>query len=377
MEVRRPFKFRWWIAWIALAIIFVSAAGWGIRHVTSAQFIEARLSDAASRASEGLYRVTVGSSRFDLFGGTYVATNIDCSPDSLVLVEWEREKKRPRLPISLKATTLRVNGINVLALTRGRAIATSATFENLQFDAFLNRQVKAVRSGEPAALPHVSIRSLDRLVRIDTLVVKAAEASYSELAADGARAGMITFNDLEATFYNVTNDPLRMTPETPCNIGMRFLLAGEGRTNLGVQYDLLSQSDKLDLRYQGTIGPMNAKAFNQVLENLEGLRVTGGRLDSTWFEFDVKDDIARGKIQVLYHNLSFELRDKGSHEQSRGDHFRTFMMSHFKIRDANTPSDKGGAMIAQVHLARTPKTGFIKFLWQNIRDGLFETLGIE
>ena len=223
-------------------------------------------------------------------------------------------------------------------------------------------------------MPHELLTQMPRSVRIDTIAVKNGSMTYSELARDGARPGTISFEDVNAEVYGLISDP-KPGFDAPCRIDLRMLLAGKGATEITLVYDLTSP--RLDLSYQGSVGPMPAKAFNEILENLEGVRVNAGHHDSTWFSFDVKGDVADGKVQVLYHGLDSEMIRKGTHEQGLSENLRTFIGNRFKMNEANPPDDKTPALVVPVHHERPGPENFFRFLWVIVRQGLYVTMGIQ
>ena len=113
-----------------------------------------------------------------------------------------------------------------------------------------------------------------------------------------------------------------------------------------------------------------------MLVDLEGIRVTDGTLDTAWFAVDVLDNMARGTLTVRYHDLGLEVLDKVTHERSLGDQLRTFIGAHFVLRAAN-PAEPGG-MVREGALVRRrrPEIPLAKFIWETLREGLKETLGL-
>jgi hypothetical protein len=154
-----------------------------------------------------------------------------------------------------------------------------------------------------------------------------------------------------------------------------MMLAGEGATDITLDYDL--SSPRLDLAYRGRVGRMPARAFNEILVDLEGVRVNSGRLDSTWFEFDVKGDVARGQVQVLYHDLDSEILDKATHERGVSEKLQTFIGNTFKIAPANPKDPRTPAVVVPVERKRPEPENFFRFLWVIVREGLYVTMGIE
>ena len=279
-----------------------------------------------------------------------------------------------RTRYSVNVSSLRVHGIHRWSLLRGRIDADSIAIDGARIGVYLDRTAGPPPPVKPAILPHTSFREIDRRVRIDVIRVTNSEIGYSEKAKDGTRPGTIRFTDLWATVYNVTNDSTRMTATTPCTIDLRTRIAGAGRLNATFDYDLLSPA--LSMKYRGTVARMSADPLNELLVDLEGIRITSGVVDSTWFDFEVRDDMASGKVQVLYRDLSFEVLDKVTLDRGLLARFQTIMVDKTKLKDSNPPDDHTPATVAAVLRERPPQTNLLKFVWETLREGILSTLGI-
>jgi hypothetical protein len=128
---------------------------------------------------------------------------------------------------------------------------------------------------------------------------------------------------------------------------------------------------------RGTVSRMKAEPLNELLENLCGIKITSGVVDSTWFHFKVDgDDVARGEVNVLYHDLNIQLQDKITLDQGLMSRLKSFINDKAKMHGSN-PTDKDKpATVATIARERTPQTPLIKFLWETLREGILTTLGI-
>lgn len=364
---------RWWVAGLCAALAVVLLAHGLVRHVTGAGYIEKRLASAIS-AEDGLNRVSIGSSRFSPLSGVFSASDVEFLPDTLMLAQRKKAGSEPRTRFTAAVASLHVNGIRFWPLLRGRVVADSVAVDGARVDVLLDRTAGPEPPVRPAMLPHTVFQAIDRPVRIDVIRVTNAEIRYSERARDGVRPGTIRFTDLWATVYNVTNDSTRMTASTPCAIDVRARIAGAGLLNATFGYDLLSP--RLSMTFRGTVARMNTEPLNELLVDLEGIRVTSGVVDSTWFDFKVKEDVARGTMQVLYRDLGIEMLDKVTRDRGLAARLQTFVTDKATLRHANPVDDQTPAKIASVHRERTPETPLFKFLWETLREGILSTLGV-
>ena len=364
---------RWWIAGLVAVVTIALCAHGAIRHVTGAEYIEKHLA-AAIASANGVNRVAIGSSKFSLWHASYVAENLEFLPDTLLMAHDTHAGTLTRTRYAVTASSLRVHGIDRWALLRGGIVADSVTIHGARIDVSLDRTAGLRPPAKHATLPHVSFQAIDRPIRIGVLRVTDTEIAYSETAKDGGRPGTIRFTDFWATVYNVTNDSSRMTSSTPCTIDVRARIAGAGQLDATFGYDLLSP--RLSMTYRGTVARMGTASLNELLVDLEGIRITSGFIDSTSFDFRVSDDVARGKMQILYRGLDVELLDKVTMNRGVVARFQTFMLNETKLSQSNPTNDRTPARTATIRRERTPETPLLKFVWESLREGLLSTIGM-
>ena len=194
---------------------------------------------------------------------------------------------------------------------------------------------------------------------------------YGEKAVAGAEPGRITFDQIGATLFRVTNRPSapgqRTTP-----LVLQARLAGSGRFEFTGDFDLTARH--LDYAYRGTVRHLDGERLNGTLLNLQGMRIRHGVLDSAWFKVDVKHDTAVGRVTLVYHDLEAELRDRVTHKRGLKKKIKTFVMNHFELHQANPKDGDDPVKNVPVRLVRTPDMAFFEFVWKTLRQGLLETV---
>ena len=348
------------------------------RHFTSTAYIEKSLNTAMA-SGNGVNRIQIGSSRFNLLRGSFVANHVEFVPDTTLVAQRIGDGKPPRTLNSIMVSSLRMDGIHVWPLLHRKIIIDSITLDDATFDIATIRKPGAapvpIASPTPATLPQVSFQALGMPVRINMIRMTRSIMTYSEVARDGSRPGTIRFSDMNAKISNVTNDSTLMTAGTPCTIHVSTLLNEAGRLDATFGYDLLSP--ELSMTCRGSVSSMNAKPLNELLENLNGIKITGGVVDSTCFDFKIDgDDVARGTVQVLYHDLDIEMEDKVTLEQNLMARFKSFVNDKVKMNDSNPTGEGELATVATIARERTPQTPLFKFLWETLREGILATLGV-
>jgi hypothetical protein len=268
--------------------------------------------------------------------------------------------------------TLRASGIGLRPLLGRGLTLGAAVFDSLELDIRYDHLVAQKRDSVPGLLPHQRLQRVRDPVRIGHLVIRNSRFRYYDRAVDGSRFGVLRFDSLNLRIRNISNSPLAMSAQRPSVVDVRAAFMGVGPLTMRFAWDL--SSEPLNLSYEGSLGRMDVRALNQLLVDYQGVRIQSGRVDSIWFNVDVRDDKAKGKLQARYHDLEIELVDKQSRDQGLGDMIRS-IFANWKLRGSNPSDDDEPVHTASLALSRQPDNSLFRFLWNALRQGLYATIG--
>jgi hypothetical protein len=334
--------------------------------------VQQRLEAMIAERSDSLYRVRIGSSRFSLLTRSFELADFELFPDTAAITRRTKAGgKPPHTRYLVTAARFRLGGLGLWRLFRRELWAGSAAIDSMRMEILVDRTLPR-GPASPARLPHQVLQE-SRPLRIDQLRIANSQIHFMERATDGARFATLPFTELNAVITNVTTDPFRMSSAHPCEIDVRARFAGAAPLLARFDYDL--SAEQLNLAYHVSFGRMNATALNQFLVDLEGVRIREGQLDSAVLKADIRDDVARGELLLLYHDLEVETLDKVTRDRDLSAKVQTFIFNHFKLKTKNPPDDKP-TVTAAIWRRRQPETPIFKFIWFTLRDGVFQTLGI-
>ncbi len=369
----RPSDSLWGLSVDMYDLALDSASARDTSRVLLSERISVAFDSLSHLSSDGLYSFTLGplqlstqDSSLSVEAPRFVPTVSD--------EEFMRRQKYRANRFFTTAQQMTLKGFELRPFIEERAVlAETLHLDSLVVDVYRNNHLPAHPEAPlPKTMPHEAVRSLDRPLRIDTTRVRNSYAAYTLLHEEGSNPGIITFEDLWATIYNVTNDPQRMSPEQPAVIDARTRVAGAGLLETRIRLPLLSPH--LSLSYEGQLGPMDARAFNTAFVDLSGVRIESGEVDSLWFEADVQRGVASGSLQGIYRNLEIEILDQKTREQEFPDRLKTLVANEVVIEPENTPSDslRTGTIDHEYEEGKT----FLKFLWHSVRSGLYSLIGL-
>jgi hypothetical protein len=212
--------------------------------------------------------------------------------------------------MNVSAGPIRIEGLDFANYIREEALAIRLIdVDSLNLHAYSDIDLDWGPKARPCRY-HMGFADIPVPFRVDTIRLNEAFIRYSELAKGSVRPGDLTLEQANALLTNLTNDPERMTRETPAVVSMTALLFGEGSMAATVRYPLLSKT--LDFDVEASAGPMSLMAANRFAMNVAGVEVTKGDLDSLWVGIEARDGNATGRLHMRYRDLDFRVFDRNT-----------------------------------------------------------------
>lgn len=325
-------------------------------------------------SSDSLYTLTLGPVRTSTQDSSLTANTVHLTPTVSDEAFMRRHEYRANR-FETAAGQLTLDGLDLRNLIEERALLVeTAHVDSLIVDVYRDNHLPPHPEAPlPKTMPHEAVRDLDQPLRIDTLRVTNSYVAYTKRDKEASEPGTITFEDLSASVYNLTNDPHRMTPQTPAVIDARTRVAGAGQLQATIRLPLLSPH--LTFSFEGKLGPMDARAFNTAFVDMSGIRIENGQVDSLWFEGTVQRGNATGFVQGMYRNLEIEMLDQESREQEFPDRIKTFVVNDMTLESENTPEDSS-LRSGDIDHEYPEGDTFLKFLWHTVRSGLYSLVGL-
>jgi len=202
---------------------------------------------------------------------------------------------------------------------------------------------------------------------IDTISVTESGIRYEELAEGHPVAGSIKLEDFTLQILNLTNQRLvdSITPRMHAVIQAKVM--GEGLLNAELTLPLEGQMHNFTC--SGSVGAMQLKPLNGMLEPAINIRFNGGKVDRMTFSFSATDDQSSGWMEFLYHDLDVELLRK---DQGTEKGFLSKMANWVALSN-NPPSGKP-LKIVEIDYIRNKNKGIINYIWKTIQSGLVRTI---
>lgn len=300
---------------------------------------------------------------------TFTVTGIDIDTAAYDAIDGVQTRS-DRFRLDLETLTL--SGVDYRGVFAGpRIVVRSVRVDSAGLEVYSDKRLPG---GPPtrATLPHELIRALPVPLRIDTVSLERTRIEYAERVPGSTRPGRLVFGDVWVTAVSVTNDSTHMRGDSSMIINANGILAGESRLTAVLYLDLMAPA--FDLRYRGHVGAFDVPAINTMLVDLQGVRVSRGRVDSLWFDAAIRDGIARGELTAVYRDLSVEMVDRASRDPDLWDEIESLVANTFVIRGQNAVGQEGGLRVGAIEYSIKPQDTFFGRIWFGLRGGLLSLL---
>jgi len=207
------------------------------------------------------------------------------------------------------------------------------------------------------------LRELPLKVAIDSVLIKQATVLYEENILNDEKAGVLSFEDLNASIGNFSN----LTKNTEnLKIQLDSDLMGVGSFNLN--WEFMVQDPRNTFIISGGLSNFNTENLNDFL--VPNLRTkTTGTIDQLYFTITGDEYVATGGIKMKYEDFKFEVLNK---ERSDVKKVLSFIGNLF-INDGSK-ADIEGFRHGTISTERPKNKSFFNYLWVNLQDGLLDVL---
>lgn len=218
---------------------------------------------------------------------------------------------------------------------------------------------------------HSLLRDFPSRMSIDSFAIQDGDINYEEHAKRADKAGMVSFNNVRALIYNITNDTAEIRKTKYLVIRSEALLMGKAKLKVQLKVDLPDKANSI--LCNGSLSQMEIRELNNILERNGFISIKSGVVDELSFNFTANENRASGKSTFLYHNLEIAVLNK---ETKNDDALKEQLLSlivNQQIMNSN-PTQSGGIRKGTIAYARDPEYFVFNYLLKSILSGVKSSL---
>jgi hypothetical protein len=269
-----------------------------------------------------------------------------------------------------KVDRVHARGIDFPLLTDSLVVHTRSVSVD-QMDLTLFRDLR-LPHGEPQVRPLLSglLKSVATPFGIDTLTIANSSIRYEERRESAEQAGHITFADLYASLYNVTNH----TPDSTLVLeaDVRTQLMDEGKAELHFEFPLTAAHQ--EHRIRGKMHRMPLAALNPAVEPLAFASVKSGVANHLDFDMQLDDQSATGEVRFQYEDLKVSLLESDDTDDKKG--VKSWLANWLVVKNDN-PMGSKPLRPGPVYVQRDSTRSMVRYWWLALRSGLMVSVGIN
>lgn len=325
---------------------------------------------------DGFYRAKFEDLAFNTQDQRLQLTQVSFAPTMNKSTFFKRKNMNVTMAV-LNFDTIRVDGLDFRSLVNHQKIAAKSTrLKNGATNLYMDKRYPPRPGTRIGTAPHQQLMKINMPLHIDTVWVDNVDVLYGEMSGKFHQEGIITFNAAQGTITNVTNDSVSLQRDKFMRADLRAKIMNSGNLHAQFGFDMLSKNGAHT--YKGSLGAMNATAFNRILTPLLNAEIGSGNIKKITFDMQGTDYRNWGDFRFDYDNMKIRLLgDKDDEGKRSNRRVLSFMVNQILINDSNPDANEKYHIGKITDYRRDPSHSFFKTLWQSLLEGIKQCAGIS
>ncbi len=315
--------------------------------------------------SDSLYSFTVSHLNYSATSGKMTADSVLIDPN-YTNYEFAARNEYETDRIEATLSNIVINDFSVAGYLKDQNIESSyIEIGKMEAEAFRDKRKKIRHLNKP--MLQDAIYNYPGSLRIDSIGIMGGNITYIEHAEKANQAGNISFKDLKAKIYKITNDTIRTDEETYLRLDANALLMGSGRMSVILKAAYFDKSNSF--KVVGNLTGMNVSELNPMLSNNAFIYANSGKIDAMNFSFTANNAKATGQMQLLYHGLNISVKNKQTDETGALRERVMSSIANFKLLDSN-PKPEEPVRIGLIDYERDPERFIFNYCIKALLTGI-------
>ena len=204
-------------------------------------------------------------------------------------------------------------------------------------------------------------------LNIDSIGILSGNIVYSEHAEKATEKGSVSFNEIDATIYKITNDTIYKTEKAYFELKANALLMGKGKVAVLLKARIFDNQNTFAIN--GTLSEMDASELNPVLEKSAFLTITSGKINTMNFSFSANNTKATGNLKLLYQGLHFDVVNKQTGETDAIAEQVKSLIANIVVMESN-PMPQEEVRPGIIEYKRDPERFLFNYVVKSLTTGI-------
>jgi hypothetical protein len=211
------------------------------------------------------------------------------------------------------------------------------------------------------------VKGLPFFVSVDSIEMKNAEVKFEVLNPGASSVGKVSVNKMNALITGVKNDTLYFTNDQSIKAVVNGFIYNQGKFNEVYTFPL--KATKEFFYCSGSMSSMSMVSFNPIIEPLKHISIKRGQLDSLSFSFVANENLSKGMMKFMYHDLEIEVMNKDGKKNGLKEKVKTFIANKLIVKDSN-PDKDGNVRLSNIYAEHNPYKFFLFYSMQSVLSGI-------
>ncbi len=259
-----------------------------------------------------------------------------------------------------------VQGISLDAFLNDTALVfRKATLQELNAHIFRDKRPPFPEKPD-TPLPMKMLENLPVAFHSDSILITSSKVVYEEHGEESNEPGMVTFNGLYASIYNLSTLHDSIRGQTA--MSARATVMNEAL----LEAEFVFPNSKHSFRYNvaGKLAPVNLAAFNTMVVPSAFVKINDGQLKGLNFDYSYNTENSEGWLTMEYENLDISLLNK---EDGSTKKFKTFITETFVLNKDNLKEDNS-YQEGKISFERDKKKSIFNYWWKSLFSGIKDIL---
>jgi len=208
-------------------------------------------------------------------------------------------------------------------------------------------------------------------IKIDSIALLEGAVTYTEHTAEANEPGYLSFNNINARIYNITNDTIYRTDTAYLKVKADALFMGKSKLSVLLNTRIFDSKNTFSIK--GTLAAMQADELNPILENKAFIYVTSGEIQGMNFSFVADTKKSDGTMTILYQGLDMAVKNKRTDDTTAIKERFISILVNIKVKNSN-PLPGKDVRVGIISFERDPERFLINYCIKSLMSGLRSSL---
>ena len=207
------------------------------------------------------------------------------------------------------------------------------------------------------------LRELGVKLKFDSIKIANSSVTYEEKLVASRPPSKISFNNLQASIYNLTNLNLGGKDFPITKVKAKTLLMNESRLTFNMEFDVSNRRDEFQV--SGSMGKISASAMNSFLKPAMNVLVKG-EIESLYYNFHGNPRHAVGDMKLKYNDFKVEVLQKEGEKKNK-------ILSGLANLIVKNKTNNKRMDQQDIQVDRDNTKSFWNYFWLMIRNGAMKS----